>query len=646
MRKLPAIRYLQLLITTVIVPSMLFMAPPAIAEHDALQPTGQWTAHSDGQAVTPPMGWSSWNAFKFDIDEAKIVGAAEAMVSTGLAAKGYQYVNIDDAWWLKRRVADGRMQIRTDLFPSARIGGKKGSSFKPITNRIHAMGLKAGIYSDIGKNSCGQAYNIGAPTQPKGSVAEREVGLYGHVDQDIDLYFNEWGFDFIKVDACGIHAYGADTARVRDGHFAALVPLIDKASINRTDVAQVKSLYRQVAQSLKTQVKDGDYVFSMCLWGAADVRSWGKDVGNMSRTSDDIAATWTSMLANYDTVVGRSLYARPHSWNDPDILHIGKGDFDERHLTEARSHFTLWAMVNAPLLIGIDLKNTPQSIIDIFGNEAVIELNQDAAGNQAVLAYDSDDVQILVKTLQKQDGKAVAIFNRGISPAKVTLTAEHLKFASDGDIVLTDLWSGKNLSAFKNETTIVIEPRQTIVFSASGKRQLANGLYLSEMPGRMNVAKDGVTAPQADPIVHRMISQWTGTRPNADLPNYTGWGGAQPDRTPYGEALQISGETFFSGIGILSNSRIEVRTDRAFSQFSASVGIDDTTLDPQRTVVFLVYGDGRLLAQSLPKKFADQAELLSADITGVNVVELVARDDLTGRKLPNAVTWGAARVTR
>jgi hypothetical protein len=246
----------------------------AYAATDSLAPTGHWTAVTTGQSAKPPMGWNSWNAFHTDLTEAKVLDSAKAIVDSGLAAKGYRYINIDDGWWLKRRATDGRMIVRTSIFPSAAIGGAEQTSFKPFTDRIHAMGLKAGIYSDIGANNCSQAFAPNAPNLPEGTVAEREVGLHGHVEQDIALYFKDWAFDYIKVDACGIRAFGPDSGGVKSGQYRALGPLIDFKEIRRTDIAAVRALYQQVADALARTNPDGDYVFSICAWGAADVRAW------------------------------------------------------------------------------------------------------------------------------------------------------------------------------------------------------------------------------------------------------------------------------------------------------------------------------------------------------------------------------------
>ena len=618
------------------------LATAAQAAPDPLAPTGAWTANSRGAARTPPMGWNSWNAFKTEITEDKLIGAAEALVFTGLAKLGYVYVNIDDGWWLKRRTSDKRLQIRTAIFPSAATGGAAGTSFRPLTDRLHKMGLKAGIYSDLGRNACSQAYALNSPNLPEGSAIEREVGLYGNVDRDIRLFFGEWGFDYIKVDACGLTDYAADRDHVKSRGYRPLPPLIERGTPLRTDIARVRAMYQEVADAIHRHDADGDYVFSICAWGQADVRAWGKEVGNLWRTSDDITPSWTRMLHTFDSAATRALYAQPGGWNDPDMLFIGTGDFDEKHLVEARSHFSLWAIINAPLLIGYDLRGAPSALLDIWGNADVVAINQDPGGHQGVIAYGSDDLQIIVKTLS--DGsKAVALFNRGLAPVDAVLMAEHLKFTRDDPIVLRDLWSKETVPAFAGEQSIRIWPRETRLFIAEGTRALRDGLYLSELPGMINVAEDGVATPENDPLVHRSVSPWAGSRSSGEPPFYAGWGGAQADSAPYGMPLQVAGRKFASGIGILANSRLELRNARGHRRFSALVGIDDSTRNLTAKVRFLIYGDGRLLEESRPIAFGDAAVPISADVSGVKIVELVARSESTAA--PASATWGEAALT-
>ncbi|TFI56960.1 alpha-galactosidase [Sphingomonas parva] len=591
------------------------------------------------------MGWNSWNAFRTEVNEEKVLGAARALVDTGLAKLGYRYVNIDDGWWLKRRQSDGRILIRTAIFPSARTGGKQDSSFRPFVDRIHAMGLKAGIYTDVGRNACSQAFDLHSPNLPEGTTAEREIGLYGHVDQDIRLFFAEWGFDYVKADACGLADFRPGTDLVAKNGYRPMPPRIERGMPNRTDHAQVRALYQDVADALARHNPDGDYVFSIVPWGEANVRSWGKDVGNLWRTSNDITPEWTRMLHTFDSAATRALYAQPHSWNDPDMLFIGAGDFDENHLVEARSHFSLWAIANAPLLIGYDLRNAPRALLDIWGNADVVAVNQDPAGNQGVIAYQSDDVQIIVKTMQDTGRKAVVLFNRGQRTLNATLTAEHLKFAAGQPFTLTDLWSKARFDASAGEQSFALAPRETRMFMASGTRALPDGVYLSEIPGSVNVAHDGVLRPEADPTIHQMVSPWGGTRSSGERAGYPGWGGAQADAAPYGTALQVAGRKFSTGLGLLGGSRLEVRNDKGDTRFSALVGIDDATRDPAARVRFTVYGDGRLLAQSPELAFGAAPAALTADVTGVRIVELVAREDGGDAPIPTSVCWCEAALT-
>lgn len=620
---------------------MLMTGSPARAGSEQphpLAPTGRWTGASAAAAPTPPMGWNSWNAFRTEVNEDKVLGAAQTIVQTGLARLGYTYINIDDGWWLKRRTSDGRLQVRTAIFPSAAVGGAEETSFRPLVDRLHGMGLKAGIYTDVGRNACSQAYDLTSPNLPVGTTAEREVGLHGHVDQDIDLYFKDWGFDYVKVDACGIADYGADRRHVKDLGYRPLAPLQQRGSLARSDEKAIRALYQQVADALARARPTHDYILSICNWGAANVRAWGKDVGTIWRTSDDISPNWTRMLHSFDTVSGRALYAHPGAWNDPDMLFVGTGDFDAHHLTEARTHFSLWAIANAPLLIGYDLRDAPQSLLDIWGNAEVVAVNQDPAGNQGVVAFTSDDVQIIVKTLKEPGAKAVVVVNRGLAPMEAVLTADHLRLAADTPVELRDLWS-KESSRFTGQTRFRLQPRESRMFVARGRRALADGVYLSEIPGSINVAVDGVVQPELDPMVHR--SAWE-TRGSGERPAYGGWGGAQADAAPYGTALQVAGRRFGAGVGVLSGSRLEVRNDGR-KVFKATVGIDDETRDRALKVRFLVYGDGRLLARTTARGWGEDPVDLQAPVAGVKIVELVA-EPVGAAGASSSVAWGDARL--
>jgi hypothetical protein len=236
----------------------------------------------------------------------------------------------------------------------------------------------------------------------------------------------------------------------------------------------------------------------------------------------------------------------------------------------------------------------------------------------------------------------VAIFNRTSAPLKATLTAEQLKFRTDADVALTDLWSGRKLS-FRGERAFDLAPRETLVFRASGVRRLANGIYLSEEPGSVNPAVDGVVVPEAEPLIYRPIF-WAGTHGTGEHPRYGGWGGAQADQTPYGLRIAIGGQTFDTGIGVLANSRLEVR-NAGYRAFSALVGVDDSARDRSQPVTFLVYGDGKLLAKSPPMRFGEVPARLRADVGGARIIELVALTP-EPRRFPDPVAWGEAALSR
>jgi hypothetical protein len=625
-----------------LLPLALLVALSAQAQ-SSLAPTGRWQHQPVGHAPTPPMGWSSWNAFRVDITEQKVLDSARVIVDSGLAGAGYRSINIDDGWWLKRRTTDGRLLVRTGLFPSANVGAGSDSSLRPFTDRIHAMGLKAGLYTDIGRNACSQAYDADSPNLPEGTHAEREVGLMGHMRQDVALFFNEWNFDYLKVDGCGLSSYGRDRPHVASGQYREYKPTIVEGNVNQSDVEGTKRLYVGLKQALSEVRPHGDYVLSVCLWGAANVRSWGQEVGSMWRTSRDIWKGFAQMVHNFDTVATREFYAGPGRWNDPDMLEIGNGDFDANHLLEARTHLGLWAIVAAPLMIGTDLSKASPAVIDLLKAPEVIAINQDPAGHQGVLAYADSDRQILVKTLA--DGrKAVLLFNRSGADAKFTLTAEHLKMDATAPITLRDAWARADAGTFTGQREFQLKPREALLFTATGKHVLPRGYYLSERPANVYVARDGIRALEQDPIVYRALASWSTTDSGGTRPAYAGWGGPRADSTPYDQALSIQREGFRHGIGALADSRLQVQVAPGAQRFTARVGVDDSTRGKTAGVSFEVWGDGRRLAAMAPMTFNQPARALSADLRGVKLIELIARQHGADTAGPVVVTWGAARI--
>jgi alpha-galactosidase len=308
-----------------------------------LTPSGRFSVYASAAAPTPPMGWNPWNAFRTDVDEAKIRGSARALVESGLAAQGYRYVNIDDGWALQR-LDDGTLRIRDSMFPSSKVANSRTGSFKPFTDYLHGLGLRAGLYSDVGSNTCAQRWDAESANLPEGSVKERQVGSFGHAAQDMEQIFGTWRFDYIKIDACGVADYTADVEPVRSGHFGQFVPYIIRNDNAASQPGKVESLYATLGDAIR-QWAGPEAVLSICAWGEALSPLWGGARGNLTRTSPDIEFTWNSMLTNIDSAVDGALYAGPGRWNDPDMLAVGHGDFDIGHPDEARAHVTMWAIM-------------------------------------------------------------------------------------------------------------------------------------------------------------------------------------------------------------------------------------------------------------------------------------------------------------
>ena len=209
--------------------------------------------------------------------------------------------------------------------------------------------------------------------------------------------------------------------------------------------------------------------------------------------------------------------------------------------------------------------------------------------------------------------------------------------------MMTDLWDGREIR-FTGETELDVAPRETLVFQVDGTRQLIDGMYLSEMPGNVFPAADGVTSLDHDPSIHRGLGPWTGTRGGGERPRYAGWGGARADSSPWGQILSISGQKFASGIGVMANSRLEVR-NRNFGRLTAQVGLDDSGSGGVRRVRFEVYGDGERLSRTGWVKAGDAPRAINASVAGKRVIELIARADRHGgADFP--VAWGEVALLR
>lgn len=563
-------------------------------------------------AATPPMGWNPYNVFDLDYGEAEVMAQADLLVKLRLADLGYRYVNVDDGWWLKRE--GGTIHVRTSIYPSARLADGT-TSLRPFVDRLHAMGLKAGIYTDIGRNSCSQRFRPNTPNLPEGSVIQREIGTYGHHDADAVLLFARWGFDFIKVDACGVADFAADVPEVRDGKFRAFPPLIARERPNASDAAELARQYAGFADAVRRAVPGRQPLISICAWGQADVNDWAHRYGQMWRTSFDINAKWDTMLANFDSAASRALFAGPGRWNDPDMLEVGNGDFDGEHLVAARAHMAMWAILAAPLILGNDLRRLTPGLTDVIANRAVIAINQDQAGNQGVVVSRDGDGQVVAKALATPGHKGVALINRGRKPMTLSTGLADLGLSPTAPSTIRDAWTGGAVRAVNGRITVALAPQETALLVVEGQ-PLERGVSLpADMPARFHVADTGYKAPDRTPMRQWVLAQ-IGFR-------------------PYGEPLMLDGRQDHAGIGVAAGSRVAIDLARHYRK----VTLDPRSLSDQRGR-FVILGDGKVLRQGTATR---TAQPLSLNVRNVRRIELLAPPAAEGT---TSFAWHSLRFER
>lgn len=334
---------------------------------------------SDSLAQTPPMGWNSWNFFGCKISEELVRETADALISSGLADIGYKYVNIDDCWSSGRN-RKGILVADKFFFPSG---------IEALAEYVHAKGLKLGIYSDAGFLTC-----------------ERRPGSLYHEVQDA-FTFASWGIDYLKYDNCfnlGIHPQKR-YPRMRD-------------ALNKTG----RAIY-----------------FSLCEWGQDDPAEWANAVGHSWRTTDDIRDEWESMVAIADLNNQWAAYAGPGGWNDPDMLEVGNGGMTFK---EYRSHFSIWCLMKAPLLVGCDVRNMTSETFEILSNVEAIAVNQDSLGIQGskVSKQGSGECLEVWAGPLSENRIVVALWNRCASGNNITVLWEDIGLDSNASMVARDLW--------------------------------------------------------------------------------------------------------------------------------------------------------------------------------------------------------------
>jgi len=365
----------------------------------------------NGLALTPPMGWNSWNHFGCNVSSELIRETADAMVASGMKDAGYRYVVIDDCWQVARD-SSGRIVADSTRFPEG---------MKALADYVHSKGLKFGLYTDAGRRTC-----------------QGRPGSYQHEGQDARTYA-QWGVDYVKVDWCNAQGLDAPTRY---------------------------AVFRDALES-----SGRDIVFSICEWGSNKPWKWGPETGNLWRTTGDISDRWESVLSILDRSSQYWASAGPGAWNDPDMLEVGNGGMTN---TEYQAHFSLWAIMAAPLMAGNDLremtadKRRARATRAILTNEEVIAVDQDSLGVQGRLVQnDPPELQVWAKPLA--DGSTAAVLlNRASVPTPIAVSFRSLGIKTDSASV-RDLWAQEDEGTFGRRYSPMVPSHGVVMVKVTPK---------------------------------------------------------------------------------------------------------------------------------------------------------------------------------
>ncbi|GLB51289.1 hypothetical protein NBRC110019_03280 [Neptunitalea chrysea] len=369
----------------------------------------------DNLALTPPMGWNSWNTFETDINEELVKGVADKFVELGLKDAGYEYIVLDDGWMTKERDENGDLVADPEKFPSG---------MKALVDYVHSKGLKFGLYNCAGGKTC-----AGYP------------GSRGHQYQDARLYAS-WGVDFLKYDWC-------DT---------------DELNANESYLTMRDALYTAGRPVL----------FSICEWGDNDPWKWAKDVGHMWRITGDIINCWDCEVGHgswSSSGIWKIIEMRknekirevagPGHWNDYDMMEVGNGMTD----AEDRSHFAMWSMLTSPLMMGNDVRTMSKETLKTLTNKEVIAVNKDALGIPAFRFTNENNIEIWAKPLAN-NGWAIAYVNKNDTPVEIDFdwnkhpigddVSQHFMEVSKNTFKIRDLFAHKNLGTTKKNMKATI----------------------------------------------------------------------------------------------------------------------------------------------------------------------------------------------
>ncbi|MDQ2848831.1 MAG: NPCBM/NEW2 domain-containing protein, partial [Actinomycetota bacterium] len=640
-------------------------------------------ALDNGLGKTPPMGWNDWYAFKCNLTAALVEQTADTMVSSGMKAAGYNYVNLDDCWLAKTRAADGSLQADPTKFP----GG-----IKAVANYVHARGLKLGIYEDVGTKTC-----AGYP------------GSYGHVQQDADS-FASWGVDFVKVDWCN-------------------VPFADFPGLTQQQVA--KKLYTAYSAALLASGRQ--MFFSICEWDPTlKPWTWAPKISNMWRSNNDYSDSWNAVLHNLDGEANNGSFAGPGGWNDPDILQVGLGGMTQ---AEDQAHMSMWAVLAAPLLAGNDLRSMSAATKAILTNKDVIAVDQDRLGVQGRRIARRGDADVWSKPLANGD-RAVLLVNRGAGDLTVQTTAAQVGLPKAKSYRVRDLWthttsqSGGTIVAgvpahsavlvrvsVKGASNPAMAPTSGLSLAVPGLPGVGQPIVVPGTAGRLTStftnggaaavhdvrvttdAPAGWTITPAAPATAKsvkpgaqLMSRWRVTPPStADAGSYSlvadvtftygtngkkvghvqarlvatvpqtppagqswlsdlpwlsavnGYGPPVLDKNYQGKPLTIRGTVYPKGVWTNAAADLTYYVGGHCSLFTSDVGIDDITAG-KGSVDYQLIADGTKVYDSGTVTGSSPTATATADLTGVKVLQLVVTDAGDGVSYDNA-DWGGAQLT-
>lgn len=616
-----------------------------------------------GLAPTPPLGWSSWNTFGCSVDEEMIRESADAMISSGMAEAGYEYVNIDDCWMAPERDADGNLQPDPDRFPHG---------IRALADYVHARGLKLGIYSSAGTMTC----------------QELPASL-GHEQEDARM-FAEWQVDQLKYDNC--HNEG--------------VPAIER--------------YTAMADAIADAGRP--ILLNLCEWGDNEPWLWASDIAEAWRTAHDIRPTWNSVMSILDQQVGLEEYSGPNDWNDPDSLEVGNAGLS---LAESRAHMSLWALLNAPLIAGNDLRSMPAQTHDLLTDPDVLAVNQDWGGIQGHRISQDGDYEVWAKPMSG-GAVAVVLLNRGSAAANLSTSPDALGLDSARAYRMTDVWSdavtqtrdrveasvpahGARMFLVERSRPTAEEPDVTVGVSAGeGGYAAPEDPFTAEVtitnhgftsvrhpdvdllaptgwevtaagnapvvvpPGASRSIAFEVTAPvQTEVAWYDLDAEVTYAGRGQEGRERTGAGsvaiatalrgdsylsdleplrvnvgyrdGLGLDQSNDGNPITIGGTVYDKGVAAHAASELDYYLGGECTRLSAEVGIDDEVGD-KGEVTFAVIGDGEVLATTEVVTGADPAIPLAVDVSGVDVLTIAAGSGPDGSINNDHATWAGARV--